>query len=274
MNKLIETFRIVYETRNFSKAAELLFISQPTVSAQIKQLERDLKTELFIRQGRKEIISTPQADILYEKSIDLLDGWKHLYQEIQNAEHKMFTIKIGASHTFALYLLPGLLIALNQNFPKYNFKIQMLNSFEVVNALEQHTIDIGIIEKPLSNKNIERYPLLDDQLVLAGNPDIGPWLVREGTSGVYYYMNRYLEENNIHEPMMEIQNNAIIAKLINSGFGCSILSKRAVIDVPYQDLGSDYLRKFYMIERSHNVYPEINNCRQFIQQWTKTYQEK
>ena len=41
MNKLIETFRIVYETRNFSKAAELLFISQPTVSAQIKQLEHD-----------------------------------------------------------------------------------------------------------------------------------------------------------------------------------------------------------------------------------------
>lgn len=93
MNKLIETFRIVYETRNFSKAAELLFISQPTVSAQIKQLEHDLKTDLFIRQGRKEIIATPPADILYEKSIDLLDEWKHLYQEIQDAEHNLVNFK-------------------------------------------------------------------------------------------------------------------------------------------------------------------------------------
>ncbi|QER67246.1 LysR family transcriptional regulator [Paucilactobacillus nenjiangensis] len=271
MNKLIETFRIVYETRNFSKAAELLFISQPTVSAQIKQLEHDLKTDLFIRQGRKEIIATPPADILYEKSIDLLDEWKHLYQEIQDAEHNLVTIKIGASHTFALYILPDLIVALNQQFPQLNFSVQMLNSLEVINALEQHTIDLGIIEKPLSAKNVERYPLLNDQLVLAGNPTAGPWLVRESTSGVYYYMNRYLEENNIHEPMMGIQNNAIIAKLINSGFGCSILSKRAVIDVPYQDLGSDYLRKFYVIERAHNVYLEIEKCRKFIQQWTEVY---
>lgn len=47
MLKLLETFKMVYETKNFSKAAELLFISQPTVSAQIKQLEQDLDTPLF-----------------------------------------------------------------------------------------------------------------------------------------------------------------------------------------------------------------------------------
>ena len=51
----LETFKIVYETQNFSKAAELLFVSQPTVSAHIKQLEEELNTQLFIRNGRMNI---------------------------------------------------------------------------------------------------------------------------------------------------------------------------------------------------------------------------
>ena len=59
MLKLLETFKMVYETKNFSKAAELLFISQPTVSAQIKQLEQDLDTPLFT-QWSQNVIATPK----------------------------------------------------------------------------------------------------------------------------------------------------------------------------------------------------------------------
>ena len=73
MFKYLETFKVVYETKHFSKAAELLFIAQPTVSAQIKQLEADLGVALFIRNGRQEIETTPQGDLLYQKSVNLLD---------------------------------------------------------------------------------------------------------------------------------------------------------------------------------------------------------
>ena len=79
----LETFKIVYETQNFSKAAELLFVSQPTVSAHIKQLEEELNTQLFIRNGRMNILATPQAHLLYQRGLNLLDDWQHLYQEIQ-----------------------------------------------------------------------------------------------------------------------------------------------------------------------------------------------
>lgn len=61
MFKLLKTFRAVYETRNFSKAAELLYISQPAVSNQIKQLEEELDIQLFVRNGRQEFITTKQA---------------------------------------------------------------------------------------------------------------------------------------------------------------------------------------------------------------------
>ena len=76
MFKWLETFKVVYETKNFSKASEILFISQPTVSAQIKQLENEFGTQLFIRSGRKEVLVTPQADILYERAVDLMNDWE------------------------------------------------------------------------------------------------------------------------------------------------------------------------------------------------------
>mgnify|MGYP003365434220 CR=1 FL=1 len=75
--KWLETFKVVYETKNFSKASEILFISQPTVSAQIKQLENELRTQLFIRNGRKEIIVTAQAELLYERVSDSV-SYTHL----------------------------------------------------------------------------------------------------------------------------------------------------------------------------------------------------
>ena len=86
----LETFKIVYETQNFSKAAELLFVSQPTVSAHIKQLEEELNTQLFIRNGRMNISATPQAHLLYQRGLNLLDDWQHLYQEINKVRNSWF----------------------------------------------------------------------------------------------------------------------------------------------------------------------------------------
>lgn len=83
MFKNLETFKVVYETKHFSKAADLLFIAQSTVSAQIKQLEDDLGVMLFIRNGRQEIETTPEGDLLYEQSVNMLDEWRELKLTLQ-----------------------------------------------------------------------------------------------------------------------------------------------------------------------------------------------
>jgi len=72
----LETFKIVYETQNFSKAAELLFVSQPTVSAHIKQLEEELNTQLFIRNGRMNIYWTI-GSISIKRSNKVRNSWFH-----------------------------------------------------------------------------------------------------------------------------------------------------------------------------------------------------
>ena len=269
MFKWLETFKVVYETKNFSKASEILFISQPTVSAQIKQLENEFGTQLFIRSGRKEVLVTPQADILYERAVDLMNDWENLYQAVQTNQQQIIRCVIGASHTFATYVLPSLLIQLQQEFPHIRFSVQMMNSLEVLQAVEHHTVDLGFIEKPLSAPTIKRFSLMEDQLVLAGNLEKGPWLVRENTSGVYYYTKRFLEEKDIDSPVMEIQNNEVIVGLLKQGFGCSLVSERAVEGIPHQRLDESYKRNFYLIRLKTSASDDIVKCGEFIYEWSK-----
>ncbi|MFZ4846816.1 LysR substrate-binding domain-containing protein [Enterococcus casseliflavus] len=269
MLKLLETFKMVYETKNFSKAAELLFISQPTVSAQIKQLEQDLDTPLFLRNGRKNVIATPQAEYLYEKALNLLDEWSTITSEIHTNTQHQSHCALGISHTYAMALMPNLMIALYNAFPTVRFRVSMMNSAEVLTALEQHQLDLGIIEKPLSAPSILRFPILKDQLVLAGDPQTGPWLVREASSGVYYYTKRYLEEQNIQGPIIEIASNELIVALLKQGFGCSILSKRASHGIGYQLLDKNFERQFYLIQRKAVTEPAIEGLRTFIQEWSQ-----
>ncbi|WP_313630550.1 LysR substrate-binding domain-containing protein [Enterococcus devriesei] len=267
--KWLETFKVVYETKNFSKASEILFISQPTVSSQIKQLENELNTQLFIRSGRKEVLVTQQAEILYERVVDLIDDWENLYQAVQINQQQTIRCVIGASHTFANYILPNLLIDLYQNFPHIRFSVQMMNSLEVLQAVEHHTVDLGFIEKPLSSANIKRVSLMEDQLVLAGDPKTGPWLIRENTSGVHYYTKRFLDEGDIKDPIIEIQNNEIIVGLLKRGFGCSVISERAAGGISYQMLDDSFKRIFYLIRRKAQDSEEIEKCTEFIEQWCK-----
>ena len=249
MFKNLETFKVVYETKHFSKAAELLFIAQSTVSAQIKQLEDDLGVLLFIRNGRQEIETTPEGDLLYEQSVNMLDEWRELKLTLQQDKKTMTQCVIGTSHTYAIYLLPDLIIALKAAFPHLAITVKMMNSLSVVDALNRHEIDFGFIEKPLSMKQMQRTPLVKDQLVLVGDPEVGPWLVREETSGVSYYTQRYIAEHDIKQEQLCIHNNDMIVALLKKGYGCSIISERAAKDLPYQKLSSKYQRYFYLITR-------------------------
>ena len=266
MFKYLETFKVVYETKHFSKAAELLFIAQPTVSAQIKQLEADLGVALFIRNGRQEIETTPQGDLLYQKSVNLLDEWRELKSDLQHEKNQMTHCVIGASHTYSIYVLPDLIIQLKRVFPKLSITIKLMNSLAVVEALNRHEIDFGFIEKPLSMKHMHRFPLVKDQLVIVGNPEIGPWLVREETSGVYYYTQRYIEEHDIKQEQVSIHNNEIIVALLKKGYGCSIISERAAQGLDYKLLSEKYQRHFYLITRDQESRDELSKLVTWIRQ--------
>lgn len=85
MFKLLKTFQIVYEQMNFSKAATCLYISQPAVSNQIKQLEEELGCSLFLRNGRQDVVPTRQAEVLYNRLLNLADDWQETLTALHQA---------------------------------------------------------------------------------------------------------------------------------------------------------------------------------------------
>ncbi|MBF8807493.1 MAG: LysR family transcriptional regulator [Enterococcus lacertideformus] len=272
MLKLLTTFRVVYETRNFSRTAELLFLSQPAVSNQVKQLERELGVTLFERNGRKEMKPTKQADLLYERALILMEEWQETQQQLLDEQNEEEVCRIVASHTFAVYLLPKLLKYLLPKYPKINFVIAYANSHNALDQVAKHEADFGFIEKPLETSGVQRFSLMDDELVIAGDPDGELWFVRESTSGVFHYTQRYFEEKNIHGKKLLVKSNEVIAALLKEGICCSILSKRAVPNgVPTKAL--DYHRNFYLIQRTNLVSENLQSVAKEILIYNELYKK-
>ena len=176
MFKLLKTFQIVYEQMNFSKAATCLYISQPAVSNQIKQLEEELGCSLFLRNGRQDVVPTRQAEVLYNRLLNLADDWQETLTALHQARLPKETCRIAASNTFA---------------------------------------------------GASREEIIQDQLVLAGDPANQNWLVREKDSGVFHYTQQYLEESNQSPTLMTVKNNEMIVKMLELGMGQSLLSRKA-----------------------------------------------
>lgn len=255
MFKILTTFKTVYETKNFTTAAQLLFLSQPTVSVQIKQLEESLGVTLFERNGRQQITPTKSADLFYQQAQQLLDLWAQDLHALHHQDGQPKTpCRIGASHTTATALLPSLLKAHRPVLETLALDIRTLNSSQIVQDLTQHKLDFGFIEKPLTEKDLIRTPLQTDQLVLAGNPN-EPWLLREQGSGVYHYTMNYVKENNLPlENVMTVRSNALIIQLLRQGIGQSLVSSAALLDYPeisYRPLSQQYQRQFYLVARKN-----------------------
>ncbi|EOL47755.1 LysR family transcriptional regulator [Enterococcus caccae] len=268
MFKLLKTFRIVYETKNFSKAAERLFISQPAVSNQIKQLEEELTIQLFMRNGRQEIITTKQADILYNHLLNLADDWEDVLQALQVHTNSRETCRIVASNTFAVYYLPELIDQLVQQFPEVSFILDMDNSEQVLDRIEKHQAHFGFIEKPLITESIIRKKIVSDELVHAGDFSKDLWLVREEHSGVFHYTERYFLAQNLDPQKMIIKNNEMIVKCLEQGIGQSIISKRALTEkIKWKPLEQEYQRNFYFIKRQHIESSQLSEIDLYINEY-------
>ncbi|WP_288394682.1 LysR family transcriptional regulator [uncultured Vagococcus sp.] len=270
MFKLLATFRVAYETRNFSKAAEVLFISQPAVSNQIKQLEEELQCVLFKRKGKQEMHPTKSADILYGKVLNLRDDWVETVRLVKESDNQQILCRISASHTVSVYYMPELMRYLINEFPKVIFEVDMKNSEEVLQEIHQHNVDFGFIEMPLMTDGISRLEIKKDQLVLAGNLQSNLWLSREANSGVYHYMERYLLSENLKPNRVIIKNNEIIIKMLEKGIGKSMISKQAVPDsLPYVDLGKDYVRPLYFLKKNNLIQRDLQEIAEAIEKFYK-----
>lgn len=275
----LKTFIAVAEKKNFSEAAKILYVTQPTISAQIKALEEELGTKLFERTTKK-VEMTQSAEILlkYAKKIIHLSDSAH--KEILKFEDSMYgDLKIGCSFTIGEYVLPEFLKLFKDEYPLIQMSVNITNSNNIVLSIKDQIIDVGLIETPIEDAQIVVEPFMEDELILIAAPGyfsdneitisaerlkVTPLIVREKGSGTRAVVNQYLNQAGITEEdlnlVMELGSTEAVKSAVCAKLGVSIISKSAIKKelmlkllkaYPIKDIS--FYREFYIACRKDTV---------------------
>ncbi|MBO3271577.1 LysR family transcriptional regulator [Hymenobacter defluvii] len=162
-----EVFLEVARQLSFTKASQTLFVTQSAVSKQVKALEEHYKTGLFERLGNT-VKLTPVGELLYQKLLLARQLQHELHRDmaaLSEAFSPQVHMVIGASTTISLYVIPPVLSAYLSKFPNTQLTLKNRNSENILKALLDHEIDLGIIEGIHKVSNVTYTPLLTDEVV-------------------------------------------------------------------------------------------------------------
>lgn len=284
--KQLEAFVQVAEGGSFSKAAKKLYLTQPTISAHVASLEKELNVRLFVRNTKEVSLSEDGKD-LYKYARQMVDLEKKIDERFGTREEGgKHCITIAASTIPAQYLLPKVLMRFNEKYPEEQLKIMETDSAKVVTQIVEHMVDVGFTGTVLEKKHCKYMPFYKDELVIITpntekyqklkdhmTDDIS-WLLeehvilREEGSGTRKEAEKQLKQAGVDlsdlDIIASIENQETIKKSVRQGMGISILSKLATADeaeagyvlafpIPKADKGRDInlvYNKNYQLSRS------------------------
>lgn len=246
--KQLEAFVRVAEGGSFSKAAKALFLTQPTISAHIAALEKELNVRLFVR-NTKEVSLSEDGKALYQYARQMIELEMKI-KELFSAEAKkdVKCITIAASSIPGQYLLPGILAKFSEKYPNEQFRIMETDSAKVVEKVVGHMVDIGFTGTVLEKKHCKYIPFYKDELVII-TPNTEkyrkvqaeetslqwilsePVIMREEGSGTRKEAEKQLKKAGIDVEQLNvvasIENSEAIKKSVKSGIGITMISKLA-----------------------------------------------
>ncbi|MBL7759617.1 MAG: LysR family transcriptional regulator [Sediminibacterium sp.] len=165
----LQVFHTVARRLSFTKAAEELYITQPAVTKHIREIETHFKLQLFERKGTK-IKLTPAGETLLAHTEELFSIYRNLEFEMNSfAQLHSGKLRIGASTTVAQYVLPPVLAAFHQKFTDIRVSLLTNNTEQIEQALQNRSIDLGIIEGQSKNALFKYTEFVKDELVLVAN---------------------------------------------------------------------------------------------------------
>ena len=243
----LKIFVAVYRTRSFTKAAEELFTSQPTVSEHIQNLEARLQCKLFDRLGRT-IMPTAEADLLNPRALAILDDLKQLHSDISAAQTSVAgDLILGASTIPGTYLLPSLAASFKQKYPGIAFEIRIKDSKTITDAVAANELYIGIVGAKPQSAKVAYETFVEDHLILAAAKNSAvpdqiaitdiktlPFIVREQGSGTRKSTETLLAKEKLSVKQLEIcatlGSSAAVKEAIKANLGVSIISRHAIAE--------------------------------------------
>ena len=294
----LETFVEVSKLKSFSKAAEKLFITQPTVTNHIQNLEKELGTLLINRFGKK-ITLTDAGNLLYKYAINILNSCEMAKFDLATYQGKIQGhLHIHSSSVPRKYLLPMMIKNFLENYPDVSFTIADKDSKKVIKGILDGETDFGIVGAKYKSNSLKYIDLMEDRIVLV-TPNSSKYsepnfsiinkevlyndniLFREEGSGTRALIENTFEKSGVSINKLNIsayiEDTETIKELISLGVGIGFLSEKAVkTDI---NLGKykvfyidelDFSRKFYFAyHKNRQLSPLSETFKNYILEYVK-----
>jgi DNA-binding transcriptional LysR family regulator len=246
-DRRLQVFYTVAKQLSFTKAAEALFMTQPAVTFQVKQLEEQFNARLFDRShGRIALTSAgalvfDYAERIIKLSTELDARMAEMSGEVAGP------LLIGASLTNGEFILPQMIGEFQTRYPRVQMHLTVGNSETIETRVADRSLDLGFIESPSRTPNLETQTICEDELVvicapgskLAGNRCLAPqqlagqpYVSREVGSGTREFADRHFRQHGVTNDelniVMELGSTVAIKSVVETGLGYSIVSRATI----------------------------------------------
>ncbi|SHJ54190.1 selenium metabolism-associated LysR family transcriptional regulator [Tepidibacter formicigenes] len=273
--KQLETFIIIAKYKSFSKAAKELFLTQPTISNHIQNLEKELGT-ILINRNNKNISLTKAGEILYTHALEILNSRKKALYNLKEYEGKIEgIIEFASSSIPEAYILPKVIKSFNNEFPDAKFTISHYDSQDAIEEILDEKIHFGFVGTKIPNSQIEYIELIKDELVLITPYDYKipssngyvsiesikneNLIMRKEGSGTRKVIVNSLKKNNLSlndfNIIAHVESNEATKEMVRAGLGLSIVSNKSVIDsVSFNALNSYKIKELNLNRSFYFIY--------------------
>jgi len=239
----LSSFLAVAREGSVSGAAEKLYVTQPSISAAVSALSRELDVELTERVGRG-IGLTAAGDAFRPYAADVLGLIEQGRQAAREAaDYSMRSLRLVAVATAAEYVVPALLRSFHRLHPEVSLSLEVANRATVFERVLEHEVDVAIAGRPPADERIAGVAFLKNELALIVAPDdrlasgrlVKPeqladrvWLMREPGSGTRQLVAEFLAEHDLRPQTLTLGSNGAIKEAVRLGLGVSLQSRMAV----------------------------------------------
>jgi DNA-binding transcriptional LysR family regulator len=247
MESRLKIFHTVAQLKSFTRAAQVLNLTQPAITFQIKNLEDHFQTRLFYRDANK-ISLTPSGKVLFRHVKNILEEYENAKKEIARVSGKLRgEIRIGIASLLGKYLLPKLIGHFKNEHSLIEISMLVGNSGKLIQELKEHALDLVIVSEPISAQHFIVRPFLDDELVAIINPHhkwtqrefiemedllTESFIDREEGSGTREVFKNFLSTRNISlknlNIIMTMGGSEAVKSAVESGVAYGIVSNMAV----------------------------------------------
>ncbi len=243
----LEIFCTVAELKSFSRAAEALFLTQPTVTSHIAALEKRIGLKLFDRTTRK-VTLTPAGELLYKHAKALLAEHDTALQELARFQGGLVgKLVFGASTIPAHYLLPTVMAKFCQKFPQTQLIMRVSSSGQVIERVVNGELELGVVGAKPEEPDLKVIPLWSDEVVLIVHPEhewanrsfisvseltSQPFVFREEGSGTRKTFEQFIAQQGLSprnlKIVAEVGSTEAVKQFVAAGGGVGFVSIRAI----------------------------------------------